>query len=202
MLTLKFQRIQRTVLTCLGRRTHLGTSIKDIRSSFSTKGDVESIATILNRVKDGDLSVEGAESQLQQIALQKTNESDLQSFANLDHKRAWRTGFPEAVFASGKTAQQVCAILDDMALNVNNLVGKEKSNTDSGVVHIAHKAILATRVDQQLYEAIMKIPLKYGTIKYHEMAKIISVKASGEANSDITPEHKHGKVVVACAGMT
>jgi hypothetical protein len=43
----------------------------------------------------------------------------LESFANLDHDRSARTGFPEAVFAEGKTTEQVAAILEAMAGKVN-----------------------------------------------------------------------------------
>ena len=71
--------------------------------------------------------------------------NELNSFANLDHKRAARTGFPEAVFASGKTPQQIASILDDMALNVKNIVAE---NVKDSEYRPAQKAILATRVDK------------------------------------------------------
>ena len=97
-----------------------------------------SIKEILQDVENGALSVSDAASKIQKISIPAPDEA-LRSFANLDHSRTGRTGFPEAVFAEGKTAQQVAAILDDMALNVNNLV-----DTD-GIDNVAGKAILATR---------------------------------------------------------
>lgn len=63
-------------------------------------------------------------------------DQSLESFANLDHGRSQRTGFPEAVFAEGKTAEQVGKILDDMARNANE--------SDYSASHGA-TAILATR---------------------------------------------------------
>ena len=64
----------------------------------------------------------------------------LSSFANLDHTRNQRTGFPEAVFAQGKTPHQIATILDDMASNINtNMINNnDKSNSPTN-------AILATR---------------------------------------------------------
>jgi NCAIR mutase (PurE)-related protein len=65
--------------------------------------------------------------------------SILQSFARLDHGRSKRTGFPEAVFAEGKTAGQVAAILDDMARNANEAIRVQREDD------LASTAIIATR---------------------------------------------------------
>jgi len=117
----------------------------------------------------------------------------LESFACLDHSRTQRTGFPEAVFAQGKTARQVATILDDMAENVNKLL-KEG---------VAQSPILATRVSEELYNSVSKISLKNGVITYHETARIISMHASGLSSIDSSHMTKpHGKIIVACAGTT
>ena len=58
------------------------------------------------------------------------------------------------------------------------------------------------RVDKDLYEEISKIPLKNGTITYHEMAKIISMEASALENRNTSDGPKRGKIIVACAGTT
>lgn len=176
-----------------------------------------SIASILKEVQAGTLSVSDAESRIAKNEHQQTTSSTsesstsrptdgaLDSFANLDHGRTKRAGFPEAIFAAGKTAPQVASILDDMAKHVNAAVA---SNDASGV---AEKAILATRVDKDLYNEISSIPLQNGTIIYHEIANLISMKASsldddslvGKAvgNEDNNIAEKN-TVVVACAGTT
>jgi NCAIR mutase (PurE)-related protein len=64
--------------------------------------------------------------------------SVLETFANLDHDRTCRTGFPEAVFAEGKTSEQVALILEAMAGKVN----EKAMETD---VDERIRAILATR---------------------------------------------------------
>ncbi|KAI2513485.1 AIR carboxylase [Fragilaria crotonensis] len=61
-----------------------------------------SLADILRLVETGKLGVDDAASM---ILRQPSSSPDdtLQSFANLDHSRAKRTGFPEAVFAQSTT---------------------------------------------------------------------------------------------------
>lgn len=71
-------------------------------------------------------------------ATEATPEEAIKRFANLDHTRTSRTGFPEAVFAAGKTPEQVAKILDDMARHVNEQVSQ-------GQIDDAERAILATR---------------------------------------------------------
>jgi NCAIR mutase (PurE)-related protein len=98
--------------------------------------DTNSLGYILEKVRDGSLQPSQAEE------LIKKNEIDpedtLKSFANLDHYRTRRTGFPEAVFAAGKTPEQVVRILDDMARSLNEQI---KEGTAKG----SQLAILATR---------------------------------------------------------
>ena len=48
-------------------------------------------------------------------AEQKTADSELQDFANLDYERGQRCGFPEVVYGQGKTAEQVVAIATALA---------------------------------------------------------------------------------------
>ena len=64
----------------------------------------------------------------------------LKSFADIDHTRSSRTGFPEAVFGAGKTPDQIALILDDMARHFN-----EKTAQGDGSLENCERAILATR---------------------------------------------------------
>jgi len=164
-----------------------------------------SIASILQSVQDGKLTAADAEQMLSSNSATSLKsppvspDDALESFANLDHSRAKRTGFPEAIFAQGKTPHQIAAILDDMAKNVN-------ASIESGEVasSLASNAILATRVDPDLYKAISKIELRNGTIHYHEMARIVSMKASAldSVSSEADVDSNRRKIVVACAGTT
>ena len=179
-------------------------------SSTSTSAHVGDVLEILRKVEEGRLSASAAESLLSSTTrVAKASSSApsdmdaLESFANLDHKRTNRTGFPEAVFSEGKTAKQIRDILDDMAKHVNTAV-------ESGDASVAEKAILATRVNDKLYKEISEMPLKNGTITYHETANLISMKASAldnnrvenDSSSETTKEKERNTVVVACAGTT
>ena len=105
--------------------------------SFNSK----SIAEILASVKSGSISPQDAENMIGSVpAAAKAPEDTLQSFANLDHTRSFRTGFPEVVFAETKTSKQVAMILDDMARHVNEMVQR---GTDFSLP--GSTAILATR---------------------------------------------------------
>jgi hypothetical protein len=125
-----------------------------------TKHDTQLIP-LLERIRDGTLSPEEAcrliqqNSEISQKGL--SSESTLEQFANLDHDRAQRTGFPEAVFAQGKTADQVAFILDDMAQRRRNLIssalhsssadGPDPSDPSSPSSPLEANAILATRYE-------------------------------------------------------
>lgn len=154
-----------------------------------------SLVEILLQVQSGQLSIEQAEHRLQT----SPNEA-LRSFANLDHARSGRTGFPEAVYAAGKTAYQVTTILDDMAKHINNISPNDKTGTTVSTT------ILATRVTPEHYHEILNYPLQHGTLTYHTTAKIISVIASSMHNnntdSQFSKTFRLPKVVVACAGTT
>jgi len=196
------------------------------------------IASILEQVSNGTLSIKHAENEIFHTTTmreqkntptshdpstsddrkkEKRNSDEhetlqIKPFANLDHERASRTSFPEVVFADGKPPEQLVAILDDMAHNVNTLVKEEGEG--GAVATQSQRAILATRVSKELYEQISTMPLKNGVIHYHEIAKIVTVKASAlhieenGGNQDFneiinsTEQHAGRKILVACAGTT
>ena len=134
----------------------------------------------------------------QRYASSQSPDDILNSYANLDHRRASRTGFPEAVFGQGKTPAQIHAILDSMAQNVNTLVEADKNASGPST------AIIATRVDSEIYRQVKGIgPLKHGKMEYHETARIISVQANILENTSKTASNEQQQsVVVACAGTT
>ena len=192
-----------------------------------------SISSILQRVEGGKLTAAEAESMLRTAADDSLCRRELQppaptptskpasdtdealsSFANLDHSRALRTGFPEAVFAQGKTPPQIVAILDSMTRKVNESVERGEIMPKS-----AGGSILATRVDRDLWADVASIGMEdgVGTMTYHETGRMISVKASalswdyqgggGSSDGDEAEERDDGvesqpRVVVACAGTT
>lgn len=185
----------------LSRIRPIGTA-KKLRL-FSSKST--SLSSILESVREGKMQPSEAEELITtSSSLNPTPEDTLKQFANLDHSRTNRTGFPEAVFAAGKTPYQVAKILDDMARSLNEQIKASSSSGD--VVSSSQKAILATRVSPDQYEKIKALPLANGTIEYNEMARIITMKASG---LDQIPQSEEKdfkqlkkRIIVATAGTT
>lgn len=70
--------------------------------------DKTRLTRILENLQRGDLSVDDAAERLTNFV----NE-DL-SFANIDHHRSLRKGFPEVIFGEGKTSDQIIGIIEKM----------------------------------------------------------------------------------------
>ena len=66
------------------------------------------LRALLQAVKGGELPVDEALDQLRDLPF-----ADL-GFANVDHHRALRVGFPEVVFGMGKTAEQIGGIVQEL----------------------------------------------------------------------------------------
>lgn len=107
------------------------------RRSLFFSSQASSVLSILEQVQNGQLKPSEAQSLLV-YASEPSPEDAIKAFANLDHTRCSRTGFPEAIFAAGKTPEQVARILDDMARSLNEEIAK-------GDIPDSQRAILATR---------------------------------------------------------
>jgi hypothetical protein len=92
--------------------------------------DRNRIKEILEQVKDGSLSPEKAAKLFEDIQI-----DDL-GFANIDHHRCVRIGFPEIVYGEGKTPAQIIGIVESL---------KKRQS-----------AILVTRVDQEKAKLILE----------------------------------------------
>src|SRR5713101_3029262 len=90
--------------------------------------DRESVRRLLEEVKTGGLTVDGAVARLAGMPYE-----DL-GFARVDHHRALRGGAPEAVYCPGKTAAQVVAIAQRLSAH--------------------HANVLATRVTDDIVAAV------------------------------------------------
>ncbi|MGB0037019.1 MAG: nickel pincer cofactor biosynthesis protein LarB [Candidatus Acidiferrales bacterium] len=95
--------------------------------------DERDVRNFLEAVKRGKLTVDSAVERLRQFPYE-----DL-GFAKIDHHRALRQGYPEVVFARGKTQKQVIEIVRGM------LRAKASHN------------ILVTRADRKIYAAVKKL---------------------------------------------
>ncbi len=101
---------------------------------------------VLEKVKEGSLSVEEAMEELKQASYENIG------YARLDTNRELRTGFPEVIFCQGKTTEQAAQIF-------------RKLYEKSGLV-------LATRASREQYEAIAALTPE---AVYQEAARTVMV---------------------------
>ena len=71
---------------------------------------------ILEKVKSGDLPVKQALEELRILPYEKLG------FANIDHHRSLRLGFPEVIFGQGKTGEQIIAITERLLKSSKKLL--------------------------------------------------------------------------------
>ncbi len=107
----------------------------------------EQILRILEEFKAGTV---GSDEALRRL---KTFPSEDLGFANVDHQRSLRQGFPEVIFGSGKTAEQVGRIVEAMYQHDHNIL-VTRSNPEQ-----------YARVKQSIPEA-----------EFHEAARTIVVQ--------------------------
>lgn len=106
----------------------------------------EQLQKLLEQVKGGQLEISDAMEKLKHLPFE-----DL-GFANVDHHRQLRRGFPEVIFCPGKTTEQIIEIFDSLAKRGNN--------------------VLATRAEQPVFDAMVasnRIP----NIRYEKLARAI-----------------------------
>src|SRR5262249_37132009 len=95
----------------------------------------EKIRQILNDFKCGSLPESDALEQLRMLPFE-----DL-GFANVDHHRSLRQGFPEVIFGAGKSSEQVAKIVRSMTRNQHNiLVTRATEDQYRGIREVAPEA--------------------------------------------------------------
>ncbi|MGM0370705.1 MAG: nickel pincer cofactor biosynthesis protein LarB [Bacillota bacterium] len=108
------------------------------------KKDIENI---LENVKEGDLEVDQALDNLRDLPFE-----DL-GYAKVDHHRDLRNGYPEVIYCEGKTTDEIKGIVEKMMER--------------------NKNILATRADEEVYEALQELT---ADLEYHERARIVVIQ--------------------------
>ena len=125
------------------------------------------LTRILEHLQRGDLSVDDAADKLTHFV----NE-DI-AFANIDHHRSLRKGFPEVIFGEGKTSDQIIGIIEKMMPQED--------------------VILTTRVDEEkALRVLAAIPLS----RYEADARMIIWAPK------IPEPTGHGNVLVISAGTS
>jgi hypothetical protein len=126
----------------------------------------DQIRQILSDHREGKLSGDDALERLRNLPFE-----DL-GFANVDHHRSLRQGFPETIFGSGKSPDQVARIVESMAGNSHN--------------------ILVTRATADHFQSVLKV---IAEAEFNPLAHTISVQ------KDTTIRGK-GSIMVISAGTS
>src|SRR5665213_313872 len=124
------------------------------------------IERLLESVRAGKVTVARAVDQLRHMPFE-----DL-GFAKIDHHRGLRQGFAEVVYAKGKTAPQVVAIVRGMLRR--------------GTTH----NILITRADVAVFRAIRKLNK---SAKFHALSGAITIRRNQEISGK-------GTILIVAAG--
>jgi NCAIR mutase (PurE)-related protein len=128
--------------------------------------DQQGVRALLERVARGDESVDEAVAALRSLPYEELG------FATLDHHRMLRWGFPEVIFCSGKTPEQVATIAARLA---------ERSHR-----------VLGTRASREQFEATR---IHLPDLHYHELARCLWLDRDPDAP-------RHAGVVVVAAGTS
>lgn len=128
--------------------------------------ETQRLKQILNDVKQGEIPVDEAFNLLKNLPYE-----DLE-FAQVDHHRSLRKGFPEVIYCESKTDEQVVAITKSMINHQTN--------------------ILATRLKESTAEQL--IALNSG-FEYSVQGRIAYLEL-------IPPTHLKGKVLIIAAGTS
>ncbi len=88
----------------------------------------EYLKTMLNSVRQGEVSVDDALQQLRQLPFQDIG------CAQIDHHRHLRQGMPEMIFGEGKTAEQIAVITAAMSDRGSNVLVTRIDREKAGLV--------------------------------------------------------------------
>jgi pyridinium-3,5-biscarboxylic acid mononucleotide synthase len=128
--------------------------------------DPKDLHALLEAVRDGRTSPDEAAQRLRTLPYE-----DL-GFAKVDHHRALRRGFPEAVFGAGKTPEQIEAIVTRIAERGQN--------------------VLVTRT---VPEVLRRMEVRYPAAKFHAAARCLTLEMA-------PPRALAGRVAIVAAGTS
>jgi NCAIR mutase (PurE)-related protein len=135
--------------------------------------DPKTLRDLLEAVQKGQVSPDQALEQLRTLPYE-----DL-GFAKVDHHRALRRGFPEAVFGAGKTPEQIAAIVSRIAAQGQNVI---VTRTTAEV----HRQLLASQPSAVFHESARCITVE--TKAAPELPGRLAVVAAGTSDMPVAEE--------------
>ena len=125
------------------------------------------VRKLLEAVKNDDIDIDTAVNKLKDLPYQ-----DL-GYANIDHHREIRNGYPEVIYCEGKTDEHIIGIVDVLL--------KKDSN------------VLGTRCRKETYEKLKEI---YDNVEYDELSKVLMIKTHE------VKENGKGTIMILAAGTS
>ncbi|AFZ36944.1 1-(5-phosphoribosyl)-5-amino-4-imidazole- carboxylate (AIR) carboxylase [Stanieria cyanosphaera PCC 7437] len=110
----------------------------------------EALKILLEAVASGQIEPTTALEKLKHFSFEPVGE-----FAKIDHHRQLRTGFPEVIWGSGKTTEQIAAIIQAM---------RQKASV-----------VMATRIEQDVAE---QLQAEIDGLVYYPLARICALSTS------------------------
>ena len=135
--------------------------------------DREYLMKILEGVADGNTSPAQAADILKDLPFE-----DL-GFANIDHHRKLRTGYPEAVFCQGKKPEQIAEIMKGLADKNANVIGTRATLND-------YEAVKAVLPDAEYFADARIIALLRDKLPHTEGT--IAIVTAGTADIPVAEE--------------
>lgn len=125
------------------------------------------IRELLQRVKDSDLDIESALEKLKDLPYENLG------YANIDHHREIRNGYPEVIYCEGKNDEHILGIIDKMNEKGSNILG--------------------TRCRIETFDRVKEF---YPNAEYEALSRIVKIQ-----NHNIENIGK-GKIVVVSGGTS
>jgi len=135
--------------------------------------DPKALRELLEAVRDGRVAPAEAADRLRTLPYE-----DL-GFAKVDHHRALRRGFPEAVFGAGKTAEQIVAIVERIAAHGQNVL---VTRTTAEV----HRHVVAVRPSARFHEAARCVTVEVAPVS--PLGGPVAVVAAGTSDVPVAEE--------------
>ena len=131
----------------------------------------KALQSLLEAVATGSESPDAALQKLKHLAFEPITNPGETEFARIDHHRTLRTGFPEAIWGPGKTADQIVQIMQ--------------------VMRQRDRLVMATRIDPEVY---LQLDAQLPGLLYYRNARICAT-----ALPPAEPQYP-GTIGVVCAG--
>ncbi len=129
----------------------------------------QTLRELLDSVRAGRQTIDEAITRLKAMPFEDIG------FAKIDHHRAIRCGFPEVIYAEGKSTQQVVAIFERCAEAGTN--------------------VIATRASRDIFDSVAA---KYAQAEYNDAGRVITLRQRQAESSETAT----GTIAIVAAGTS